>query len=73
MRTRWGVLVGLCLLSSGCFWRLHELTTALAERHVASCIFSVGFPYPFILVRVVTVTGGASLETCKEIERLLGP
>jgi hypothetical protein len=70
---RLSLLVLGCLLFSGCFWRLEQLTEALETRHVASCIFSVGFPYPFILVRVVTVTGGASIETCKDIERLLGP
>jgi len=69
----WGVLLLVCLVCGGCFWRLQQLTDALETRHVASCIFSVGFPYPFILVRVVTVTGGADLETCKEIERMLGP
>jgi len=72
MRTRWGLLVGLCLLLSGCFWRLHELTAALAERHVASCIVSQGFPYPFIFVRVITVTGGADISTCLELENTLG-
>jgi hypothetical protein len=72
MRSRWGLLVGLCLLCTGCFWHLHELTESLQTRHVQSCLVSQGFPYPFIFVRIITVTGGASLETCLELERTLG-
>jgi hypothetical protein len=70
-----GRLVALGLVAlhlAGCFWRLHDLTTALEERHVQSCIVSQGFPYPFIFVRVITATGGAEMAVCLEIERTLG-
>jgi hypothetical protein len=53
----WGV--------TGCmFWGLDTFADNLNARQVRSCIESVGFPWPFTLVRIVTVTGGATFEEC---------
>jgi len=52
---------------------LHELTAALEERHVQSCIITIGFPYPFVITRVVTVTGGATFADCAIMDTPLSP
>ena len=62
--TRWGVLLLCCLLCPGCFRHLDEVSVALNDRQIRSCVWSAGFPWPFVYVRVVTVTGGATLYEC---------
>jgi hypothetical protein len=70
---RLGVLLLVGLLCGGCFWRLDKMTEALNERHVQSCIWSAGFPWPFEYLRIITVTGGMTMAECADLERMLGP
>jgi hypothetical protein len=72
MTLRSGLLLS-CLLCTGCFSHMDAVTVALNDRHIQSCVWSAGFPWPFVYVRVVTVTGGATLYECTELERMLGP
>jgi hypothetical protein len=48
-------------LLAGCF----SLTEALTERQVHSCVYTLGFLGPFVLVRTIHATGGASLTDCE--------
>jgi hypothetical protein len=58
------VLVGLCLCFTGCVWKLDHVTEALEKRHIQSCIITIGFPWPFTLVHIITATGGATIDDC---------
>jgi hypothetical protein len=60
-----GLLVYGCVtLMNGCTWKLDHITEALERRHIQSCIITIGFPWPFTLVHIVTATGGATIEDC---------
>jgi len=60
-------------MCGGCFVRLDRMADTLEKRHIQSCVWSAGFPWPFVYVRVVTVTGGMTLAECAEVERMLAP
>jgi hypothetical protein len=68
----WGGLLLSCLLCTGCFSHMDAVTVALETRQVQSCITTIGFPWPFIFTKIVTVTGGADIHTCLELDRALG-
>lgn len=59
-------LLGLSLLlvvvCGGC--GLAALTAQLETRHVQSCIYTFGFLTPFHAVRIITATGGATVQQC---------
>jgi hypothetical protein len=58
------VVLLLTLFIGGCTWKLDHVTEALERRHIQSCIITIGFPWPFTLVHIVTATGGATIEDC---------
>jgi hypothetical protein len=62
----WTVL-SLSICIGGCTWKLGPLTDVLEKRHIQSCIITIGFPWPFTLVRIVTATGGATIEECYQL------
>jgi hypothetical protein len=59
------VVVLLCLLLTlpGCV-RLSTVVAALEEREVESCVTIVGFVTPFVLTRIISATGGRTIEQC---------
>jgi hypothetical protein len=67
-------LVLVLLLCGGCFGaRLEDVAHTLQERHIQSCILTVGFPWPFMFIHTITVTGGLAIYDCIELDRRLNP
>ena len=59
-------MVILMLMLKGCI-NPGAFVDALNERQVQSCINIIGFSMPFVLTRITTATGGATLELCERI------
>jgi len=58
------VLAVLCLALAGCTANGIDLTAALQQREVTSCLWYSGAATPYASVIGVTATGGATLEQC---------
>lgn len=61
-------LLGLAvaLLFTGCT-SVERLAEVLDARNVTSCITATGMYAPFVVVRVLTATGGATVQDCAEL------
>lgn len=62
-----GLLVLGLLVCGGCTpLPLDALIAALNERQITSCVSVVGSYGPFVGVSLLTATGGATLEQCRQ-------
>ena len=56
-------MILLCVVLNGCAG-IASLADSLNERDVKSCIWAQGSYGPFVGLRLVSVTGGATLAEC---------
>lgn len=64
--SRWSLCLALLCLA-GCTSNVADIVTALNDRQVTSCIFLTGSYGPFVGLRVITATGGATITDCDEL------